>query len=80
MNITMVSDLLETLMIIGFGISWPFSIYKSYVSRTAKGKACSLNFLYGWDTYLGLQGSFFYTIMQPLLMTGCSSCPGSSMC
>ena len=76
MNITMVSDLLETLMIIGFGISWPFSIYKSYVSRTAKGKSLEFEFF----IWLGLQGSFFYTIMQPLLMTGCSSCPGSFMC
>ena len=32
-------DLLEALMIIAFGISWPVSIYKSVVSRTAKGKS-----------------------------------------
>ncbi len=32
-------DLLEALMIICFGISWPISIYRSYKSRTAKGKS-----------------------------------------
>ena len=32
-------NLLEALMIICFGISWPVSIYKSYTSRTAKGKS-----------------------------------------
>ncbi len=33
------TDLLEALMIICFGLSWPVSIYKSYTSRTAKGKS-----------------------------------------
>ncbi|MDD3921003.1 MAG: hypothetical protein PHO41_07540 [Eubacteriales bacterium] len=32
-------DLLEALMIICFGLSWPISIYRSYTSRTAKGKS-----------------------------------------
>jgi hypothetical protein len=32
-------DLLEALMILCFGLSWPVSIYRSYVSRTAKGKS-----------------------------------------
>ena len=34
-----VPDLLETLMIVCFGLSWPISIRKSWVSRTAKGKS-----------------------------------------
>ena len=33
------TDLLETLMILCFGLSWPISIRKSWVSRTAKGKS-----------------------------------------
>lgn len=32
-------DLLEALTIFCFGLSWPLSIRKSYVSRTAKGKS-----------------------------------------
>ncbi|MBE5969344.1 MAG: hypothetical protein E7242_03845 [Lachnospiraceae bacterium] len=32
-------NLFEALMIIAFAISWPVSIYKSYTSRTAKGKS-----------------------------------------
>ena len=32
-------DLLEILMIVCFGVSWPVSIYKSVKSRTAKGKS-----------------------------------------
>ncbi len=38
------SELLEAVMVISFGISWPISIIKSYTSRTAKGK--SLFFLF----------------------------------
>ena len=35
----MVVDLLEALTIFCFGLSWPLSIRKSWVSRTAKGKS-----------------------------------------
>ena len=34
----------EISMLVCFGVSWPFSIYKTYTSRTTKGK--SLVFLY----------------------------------
>ena len=33
------TDLLEALTILCFGLSWPISIRKSIVSRTAKGKS-----------------------------------------
>lgn len=33
------TDLLEAFMILCFGLSWPISIYRSYTSRTAKGKS-----------------------------------------
>ena len=33
------AELFETLMLICFGLSWPISIRKSWVSRTAKGKS-----------------------------------------
>lgn len=35
----MTTEILEALMILCFGLSWPISIRKSYVSRTAKGKS-----------------------------------------
>ena len=35
----MIADLLEALTILCFGLSWPISIRKSYISRTAKGKS-----------------------------------------
>ncbi len=32
-------SIFEVIMLIGFGLSWPFSIYRSYRARTAKGKS-----------------------------------------
>ena len=39
MTPTSFATLCETLMIICFGLSWPLSVYKSWKSRTAKGKS-----------------------------------------
>ncbi len=39
MDLTTLSPILETFMVVSFGISWPLSIIKSYRSRTAKGKS-----------------------------------------
>lgn len=39
MNIEMLTDLFEALTIFCFGLSWPISIRKSLISRTAKGKS-----------------------------------------
>lgn len=36
-------ELLEILMIVSFGVSWPLNVIKSYKARTTKGK--SLPFL-----------------------------------
>ena len=32
-------EILEFLMILSFGISWPLSVYRSYRSRSTKGKS-----------------------------------------
>lgn len=39
MTLSMLLDLFEALTIFCFGLSWPISIRKSLVSRTAKGKS-----------------------------------------
>lgn len=52
-------DLLEALMILCFGLSWPISIYRSYVSRTAKGKSLFFE-VFLWVGYLfGITRKFF---------------------
>ena len=45
-----IAVILETLMIISFGISWPLNILKSYRSRTTKGKSLpfTLFILFGY--------------------------------
>jgi len=35
----MISSIFEAAMLICFGLAWPFSIYKSWTSRTNKGKS-----------------------------------------
>ncbi|QTX33056.1 hypothetical protein KAR29_03900 [Aminithiophilus ramosus] len=32
-------ELFEAVMIVCFGLAWPVSVYKSYVSRSTKGKS-----------------------------------------
>ena len=38
------AELLEAMMIISFGISWPLSIIRSYRSRSTKGKSIFFSF------------------------------------
>ncbi len=33
------AEILEIAMVLCFGASWPFNVYKSYKARTAKGKS-----------------------------------------
>ena len=35
------SEILEIIMIVSFGASWPLNVMKSYKARTAKGKSVS---------------------------------------
>lgn len=32
-------EIFEAVMVICFGLSWPMSVYKSWTSRTARGKS-----------------------------------------
>lgn len=45
------TDLLEALMILCFGISWPISIRKSWLSGTAKGKSLFFE-VFIWSGYI----------------------------
>lgn len=54
------AQIMEALMLICFGISWPVSVYKSWTSRKTGGK--SLLFLLLIDTgyIVGLLGKIIY--------------------
>ena len=51
MNPATIATACETLMIICFGLSWPLSVYKSWKSRTAKGKSLQFE-IFIWIGYI----------------------------
>ncbi|MBR5515249.1 MAG: hypothetical protein IKU52_03495, partial [Clostridia bacterium] len=66
------TELLEAFTILCFGLSWPISIRKSLISKTAKGKSLFfevfllIGYAFGITrkiiqiSYLGCEGSIFY--------------------
>jgi len=52
------AQLCEVLMLVCFGISWPFNIAKSLKSRTAKGKSIAFELCIIIGYVCGLAGKF----------------------
>ncbi len=50
----MLAEVLETMMIIGFGVSWPLSIMRSYKSRSTKGKSIMFLFFIAFGYVCGI--------------------------
>ena len=53
-----ISQILETIMIVSFGASWPFNVIRSYKERTAKGKSLSFLCLILFGYAAGIVGKF----------------------
>ena len=51
MTPAMIATACETIMIVCFGLSWPLSVYKSWKSRTAKGKSLQFE-IFIWIGYI----------------------------
>ena len=83
------AEILETLMIVSFGASWPLNVIKSYKAKTNKGK--SLTFLllifFGYmagtasklinETYMASIASKWYVLfiyVLNLVMVGADLC------
>lgn len=72
MEISLVTELMEAFTILCFGLSWPISIRKSLISKTAKGKSLFFEvfLLVGYAfgifrkliqlTVLGVTGAIFF--------------------
>ena len=72
MEISFITELMEAVTILCFGLSWPISIRKSLISKTAKGKSLFFEvfLLVGYAfgitrkviqlTILGCSGGIFY--------------------
>ena len=55
-------QLLETLMLVLFGISWPINILKSYKVRTARGKSVVFLFIVLLGYLCGLAAKIVSTV------------------
>ena len=55
-EIAVIAEVLEMLMIVCFGISWPINVVKAYRSRTAKGKSILFDYIVATGYLLGLAG------------------------
>ena len=52
------SELLEIIMLLCFGASWPFNVLKSYRARTAKGKSITFLILIIIGYLVGIASKF----------------------
>lgn len=53
-------SIFEALMLICFGAAWPFSIYKSYVSRSVQGKSAFFLIIVLLGYVAGILHKLFY--------------------
>lgn len=52
------AELLEIVMIVSFGASWPLNVIKSYKSRTTKGKSLAFLLLIFFGYISGIASKF----------------------
>lgn len=52
------SELLEIIMIVSFGASWPLNVVKSYKARTTKGKSLAFLCLIFFGYIAGIASKF----------------------
>ena len=50
------AEILETIMIVSFGASWPMNVIRSYKVRTAKGKSVAFLLLILFGYIAGITG------------------------
>lgn len=55
----MLPEILEIIMIVCFGISWPFNVVRSYKARTAKGKSLTFLICITLGYVAGIASKFF---------------------
>ena len=52
------AEILEIIMVLSFGASWPLNVIKSYKARTAKGKSLGFLFLIFFGYVAGILSKF----------------------
>ena len=65
-------EILEFLMILSFGISWPLKVYRSYKSRTARGNSVTFTIFIALGYNLGGPALVIsvLTLVLNLILTG----------
>lgn len=63
------SELLEIIMIVSFGASWPLNVIKSYKARTTKGKSLAFLFLIFFGYIAGISSK----LINPVYMANFST-------
>ena len=53
-----ISEILEVIMIVSFGASWPMNVMKSWKARTTKGKSLAFLCLILFGYVAGITGKF----------------------
>lgn len=54
------AEIMEAVMLICFGISWPVSVYKSWTSRKTGGKSLFFLILIGTGYVVGMVGKIIF--------------------
>ncbi len=54
------ANLFEMTMLVCFGVSWPVSVYKSWISRKTGGKSLLFLFLIDFGYLMGLLGKLLF--------------------
>ena len=52
------AEILEIIMVVSFGISWPINVMKSYKARTTKGKSLAFLLLILFGYVAGITSKF----------------------
>jgi len=66
-------SIFEVIMLVCFGSAWPTSIYKSYVSKTAKGKSIAFLVIVFVGYIAGILHKIFYSfdwVMSLYILNG----------
>ncbi len=63
------AEILEVIMIVSFGVSWPLNVIKSYKARTVKGKSLSFLCL----IFFGYIAGIFSKLLNEAYMMSISS-------
>lgn len=61
-------SLFEIIMLVCFGAAWPFSIYKSYTSRSVSGKSPYFLMIVMMGYVSGILHKLFYSYDQVIFM------------